>query len=70
MLQQTGQIADRMIDVVFGGVGGLVAVGLAFAFGSRLVKRVRDLETRTRLIADGDFRSRGIEIAEDVRELG
>ena len=42
--------------LVLGAVGGLVAVGLAVAIGSRLVRRVRDLEQRTRLIAGGDFR--------------
>ena len=42
--------------LVLGVAGGLIAVGLAFAFGSRLVRRIRDLEARTRLIAAGDFR--------------
>lgn len=42
--------------LVLGGLGGLVAVALAFVFGSRLVRRVRDLDARTRLIAAGDFR--------------
>jgi signal transduction histidine kinase len=56
--------------VVLGGVGGLVAVGLAFAFGSRLVVRVRDLETRTRLIADGDFRPMPLPRSDDeIRDL-
>lgn len=41
--------------LVLGGLGGLVAVGLAVATGSRLVRRVRDLEHRTALIAAGDF---------------
>ena len=42
--------------LVLGGLGGLLAVALAVAFGSRLVRRVRDLDARTRLIAAGDFR--------------
>lgn len=42
--------------LVLGGVGGLIALGLALAIGTRLVRRIRDLEQRTRLIADGDFR--------------
>lgn len=42
--------------VVLGGVSGLGAVLLALAFGARLVRRVRDLDARTRLIAGGDFR--------------
>jgi signal transduction histidine kinase len=42
--------------LILGGLGGLLAVGLAVLIGSRLVRRVRDLEHRTRLIAGGDFR--------------
>jgi signal transduction histidine kinase len=42
--------------LVLGGIGGLVAVGLAVLIGSRLVRRIRGLEQRTRLIAAGDFR--------------
>lgn len=42
--------------LILGGIGGLLAVGLAVLTGSRLVRRVRDLEYRTRLIAGGDFR--------------
>jgi signal transduction histidine kinase len=42
--------------VILGGLGGVVAVGLAVAIGSGLVRRIRDLEQRTRLIASGDFR--------------
>lgn len=42
--------------VVLGGASGLSAVVLALAFGARLVRRVRDLDARTRLIAAGDFR--------------
>jgi signal transduction histidine kinase len=42
--------------LVLGVVGGLLAVGLALALGGGLVRRVRELEQRTRLIAAGDFR--------------
>src|SRR5262245_56535721 len=42
--------------LILGGVGGLAAIALAVAFGSRLVRRIRDLDARTRLIAAGDFR--------------
>ncbi len=42
--------------LVLGCVGGLAAVGLALLTGTRLVRRVRDLEHRTRRIAAGDFR--------------
>ena len=56
--------------VVLGGAGGLVAVVLAFAFGSRLVRRVRDLDARTRLIAAGDFRPMPVPGADDeLRDL-
>ena len=56
--------------LVLGGLGGLIAVGLAFATGSRLVRRVRDLEARTRLIADGDFRPMPLPRSDDeIRDL-
>jgi signal transduction histidine kinase len=42
--------------LLLGGLGGLLAVGLAVAIGSGLVRRIRDLQQRTRLIAAGDFR--------------
>jgi signal transduction histidine kinase len=42
--------------LLLGGGGGLIAVALAVAFGTRLVGRIRDLDARTRLIAAGDFR--------------
>ena len=42
--------------LALGVVGGLIAVGLALGIGTGLVRRVRDLEHRTRLIAGGDFR--------------
>jgi signal transduction histidine kinase len=56
--------------VVLGGAGGLIAVALAFAFGSRLVRRIRDLDARTRLIAAGDFHTMPLPAADDeLRDL-
>jgi len=56
--------------VVLGGGGGLLAFALAVAFGSRLVRRVRDLDARTRLIAAGDFRPMPVPAADDeLRDL-
>jgi len=56
--------------IILGGLGGLLAVALAFAFGSRLVRRVRDLDARTRLIAAGDFRPMLVPVANDeLRDL-
>jgi signal transduction histidine kinase len=56
--------------LVLGGLGGAIAVSLAFAYGSRLVRRVRDLEARTRLIAAGDFQPMPIPSANDeLRDL-
>ncbi|HEV3440601.1 MAG TPA: HAMP domain-containing sensor histidine kinase [Gemmata sp.] len=56
--------------LILGGLGGLVAVALAFAYGSRLVRRIRDLEARTRLIAAGDFQPMPIPTANDeLRDL-
>ncbi len=49
-------VADAVRPLFILGGAGFVAVVLAFAFGSRLVRRVRDLDARTRLIAAGDFR--------------
>jgi signal transduction histidine kinase len=55
-LRQTA-VADAVRPLlILGGVGGLLAVGLAYGFGSQLVRRVRDLDARTRQIAAGDFR--------------
>jgi signal transduction histidine kinase len=51
--------------LILGGLGGLVAVILAFAYGSRLVRRIRDLEARTRLIAAGDFQPMPVPAAND-----
>lgn len=56
--------------LILGGIGGLVAVALAFAYGSRLVRRIRDLEARTRLIAAGDFHPMPIPSTNDeLRDL-
>jgi signal transduction histidine kinase len=56
--------------LILGGLGGLVAVALAFAYGSRLVRRIRDLEARTRLIAAGDFQPMPVPAANDeLRDL-
>jgi signal transduction histidine kinase len=64
-------VADAVRPLlILGGAGGLIAVALAFAFGSRLVQRVRNLDARTRLIAGGDFRPMRVEGADDeVRDL-
>ena len=51
--------------LALGVVGGLIAVGLGLATGTRLVRRVRNLEQRTRLIADGDFRPVPVPGADD-----
>jgi signal transduction histidine kinase len=56
--------------LVLGGLGGFLAVALAIAFGSRLVRRVRDLDARTRLIAAGDFRPMPVPTPNDeLRDL-
>lgn len=56
--------------LVLGGIGALAAVALAVAFGSRLVRRVRDLDARTRLIAGGDFRPMPVPASDDeLRDL-
>ena len=58
-------------SLILGGLGGLLAVGLGVLIGSRLVRRVRDLEHRTRLIADGDFRPLPLDGPDDeVTDLG
>jgi signal transduction histidine kinase len=51
--------------IVLGGASGLTAVVLALAFGARLVRRVRDLDARTRLIAAGDFNPMPVSGASD-----
>jgi signal transduction histidine kinase len=56
--------------IILGGIGGLAAVALAFAFGSRLVARIRDLDMKTRLIAGGDFQPMRLPQANDeLRDL-
>jgi signal transduction histidine kinase len=56
--------------IILGGTSGLIAVALAFAFGSRLVSRVHELDARTRLIAAGDFRPMPLPAANDeLRDL-
>jgi signal transduction histidine kinase len=56
--------------VILGGAGGLIAVGLASAYGARLVRRIRALDARTRLIAAGDFRPMPLPAANDeLRDL-
>ncbi len=49
-------VRDAVRPLLILGGAGVGAVILAFAFGSRLVRRVRNLDARTRLIAAGDFR--------------
>ena len=48
-------IADAERPSLLGLLFGLVAVGLTFGIGQRLVGRIRALERRTRQIAAGDF---------------
>src|SRR5262245_5095950 len=73
-LRQTA-VQDAVRDavrplVILGGTGGLIAVALALAFGARLVRRVRDLDARTRLIAAGDFRPMPVPTSNDeLRDL-
>ena len=61
-------VRDAVRPLLILGLAGVVAVVLAFAFGSRLVRRVRDLDARTRLIAAGDFRAIPVTGTDD--ELG
>ncbi|AWM41549.1 Sporulation kinase A [Gemmata obscuriglobus] len=64
-------VADAVRPLVFLGGAGVVAVVLAFAFGSRLVRRVRALGARTRPIAAGDFRPVPLSGPDDeLRDLG
>jgi len=51
--------------LALGTIGGLIAVGLALVIGTGLVRRVRDLDHRTRLIAGGDFRPLPLPTADD-----
>lgn len=64
-------VADAVRPLLILGGAGVVAVVLAFAFGSRLVRRVRALDARTRLIASGDFRPAPLTGSDDeLRDLG
>jgi signal transduction histidine kinase len=68
-LRQTA-VRDAVRPLVAVGAVGLVAVGLAFAFGSRLVGGIRALDARTRMIAAGDFRPVPVPRADDeLRDL-
>ncbi|MCS6865571.1 MAG: HAMP domain-containing sensor histidine kinase [Gemmataceae bacterium] len=69
-LRQTA-VADAVRPLlILGGAGGLVAVGLAYAIASQLVRRVRELDARTRLIAAGDFRPMPLPASDDeLRDL-
>ena len=68
-LRQTA-VRDAVRPLLALGAVGLAAVGLAFAFGSRLVGRIRALDARTRLIAAGDFRPAVVPAADDeLRDL-
>ena len=64
-------VADAVRPLVILGGAGVLAVVLAFFFGSRLVRRVRALDARTKLIASGDFRPVPLAGADDeLRDLG
>ena len=57
--------------LLLGLVGGLLAGGLGFWLGGGLVRRVRDLDRRTRLIAGGDFRPLPVPAPDDeLADLG
>src|SRR6185437_10110960 len=51
--------------LALGLVGGLIALGLALVIGTRLVRRIRELDQRTRLIAGGDFQPMPLPRADD-----
>jgi signal transduction histidine kinase len=69
--QRRTAVADAVRPLlVLGGAGALLAVLVALAFAARLVGRVRDLDSRTRLIAAGDFRPMPVPTANDeLRDL-
>ncbi|MBX9580897.1 MAG: HAMP domain-containing protein, partial [Gemmataceae bacterium] len=57
--------------LVLGLVGGLLTGGLGLVLGGRLVRRVRDLQQRTRAIAGGDFRPLPVPAPDDeLADLG
>jgi signal transduction histidine kinase len=63
-------IADAQRPSLLGLLFGLLAVGLTFGIGHRLVGRIRALERRTRQIADGDFSPMPLPAADDeLRDL-
>lgn len=63
-------IADAERPSLLGLVFGIVAVGLTFGIGQRLVGRIRALEKRTRQIAGGDFSPMPLPRADDeLRDL-
>ena len=63
-------IADAVRPSFLGLAFGLVAVGLTFGIGQRLVARIRALERRTRQIAAGDFSPMPVPRANDeLRDL-
>jgi signal transduction histidine kinase len=63
-------IADAQRPSLLGLLFGLVAVGLTFGIGQRLVCRIRALERRTRQIASGDFSPMPLPRADDeLRDL-
>lgn len=63
-------IADAVRPSMLGLVFGLLAVGLTFGIGQRLVGRIRALERRTSQIAAGDFSPMPVPRANDeVRDL-
>jgi signal transduction histidine kinase len=63
-------IADAKRPSLLGLLFGLVAVGLTFGIGQRLVGRIRALERRTRQIAAGDFSPMPLpRAADELRDL-
>ena len=63
-------IADAQRPSLLGLMFGLVAVGLTYGIGQRLVGRIRALEKRTRQIAAGDFSPMPLPTANDeLRDL-
>ncbi len=63
-------IADAKRPSFIGLLFGLIAVGLTFGIGQRLVGRIRALEKRTRQIAAGDFAPMPLPKANDeLRDL-
>jgi signal transduction histidine kinase len=58
-------------SLALGIIGGLAALILALVIGTRLVRRVRDLDQRTRLIAAGDFQPMPVNGPDDeLTDLG